>query len=43
MPAVRFKALRGVVGKPAFYFTVDRNTVVVVESDQLTQAQGASQ
>src|SRR5690606_32241861 len=43
LPAVGFKTLRSIVGKPAFHFAVDGNAVVVVEEHQLTQAQSAGQ
>src|SRR5690606_14435411 len=34
LPAVSFKTLHGVVGKPAFHFAVDGNAVVIVEGNQ---------
>ena len=43
VPAVGLEALRGVVGEPAFDLAVDGDAVVVVEGDQLAQAQGAGQ
>ncbi len=43
LPVVRFETRRGVVGEPAVHFAVDGNAVVVVEGDQLVQAQGAGQ
>jgi len=43
LPAVGFKALRGIVGEPALDIAVDGNAVIVVEGDELAQAQGASQ
>src|SRR5690606_35793719 len=43
LPAVGLEALRGVVGEPAFHLAVDGDAVVVVEGDQLAQAQGAGQ
>ncbi len=41
VPAVGFKALRGIVGEPAVDMTVDRDAVVVIEGDQFAQLQGA--
>ena len=35
MPAIGFKALRCIVGKPAFYMAVDGNTVVIVKAINL--------
>ena len=43
VPAVGFEARWRVVGKPAFNVTVDRDAVVIPESNQLTQAQRSSQ
>ncbi|MNZ56762.1 hypothetical protein D3C78_747150 [compost metagenome] len=43
LPAVGLEALRCVVGEPAVDFAVDGDAVVVVEGDQLAQAQGAGQ
>ena len=43
LPVVGFEALGRVVGEPAFDFTVDGDAVVIVEGDQLAQAQGAGQ
>ena len=43
VPAVRFEAGRGVVREPAFDFAIDGNAVVIVQGDQLVQAQGAGQ
>ena len=43
LPAVGAETLHGIVGKPAFHFTVDGNAVVVIKRHQLAQAQGASQ
>ena len=43
LPTVAFKTLRCVISKPTFNFTIDRNTVVIVESDQLAKAQGTGQ
>ena len=43
LPAIGLEALRGVVGEPAVDLAVDGNAVVVVEGDQLVQAQGAGQ
>ncbi|MCY1174327.1 hypothetical protein D9M73_145250 [compost metagenome] len=40
LPVVGLKTLRRVVGEPAFDFAVDGDTVVIVERDQLAQAQG---
>ena len=41
VPPVRLEALRGVVGEPVPDVAVDRNAVVVVEDDQLVQAERA--
>ncbi len=41
LPAVGLEAARGVIGKPAMDFAVDGDAVVIVESDQLVQRQGA--
>jgi len=43
LPVVGFETLRGVVGEPAFDFAVDGDAVVIVEGDQLAQAQRAGQ
>ncbi|SBL84089.1 Uncharacterised protein [Klebsiella oxytoca] len=43
VPAVGFKALRGVIGEPAFDVTVDGDAVVVIERHQLAQFQGTGQ
>ena len=43
LPAVGFKTLGRVVGKPAVHFTVDGDAVVVIEHDQLAKAQCTSQ
>ncbi|MNQ60098.1 hypothetical protein D3C85_743670 [compost metagenome] len=43
LPAVGLEALRRVVGEPALDFAVDGDAVVVVEGDQLAQAQGTGQ
>ena len=43
VPAVGFETLRGVVAEPAFDLAVDGNAVVVVQHDQLRQAQRAGQ
>ena len=41
LPTVSLEALRRVVAEPAFYFTINRNPVVIVEGNQLAQTQGA--
>ena len=43
LPVVGFETLRRVVGEPAFDFAVDGNAVVIVEGNQLAQAQGTGQ
>lgn len=43
VPAVGFETLDGVVGEPAFYVTVDGDTVVIPERDQFAQLQGTGQ
>ena len=43
VPAVAFETLRDVFGKPAVYFAVDGNIVVVIQYHQFAQAQGAGQ
>ena len=43
MPTVGFEALRRVVGEPAFDMAVDGDAVVVPESDQLAETEGAGQ
>ena len=43
VPAIGFKALRRVVGEPALDVAVDADAVVVVQRDQLGQAQRAGQ
>ncbi|MNM96841.1 hypothetical protein D3C81_1093330 [compost metagenome] len=43
VPAVRGKALRGVIGKPAGDVAVDGDAVVVVQADQLAQPERARQ
>ena len=42
-PAVLFEAHRGIVHEPAFAFTVDGNTIVIVQVDPLAQTQGIGQ
>jgi hypothetical protein len=37
VPAVRFEALRRVVGKPTFHFAINRNSIVIVEANQLAK------
>ena len=39
MPAVAVETFRRIVGEPAFDATIDRNTVVVVERDELAQSE----
>src|SRR5690606_2584431 len=43
MPAVGFKALGRIVGKPAFNMTVNGDAIVVPECNQFTQPQGTGQ
>src|SRR4029079_10957394 len=43
VPAVGLEAFRRVVGEPVLDVAVDRNAVVVVEADQLAEAQRAGQ
>ena len=43
MPVIGFKTFCRIVGKPAFGFTVDGNTVVIVKTNQLAQSQRARQ
>ena len=43
VPAIRFKALGGIVGVPVLDVTIDRDAVVIPESDQLVQLPGAGQ
>ncbi len=43
LPAIGLEAPRGVVGEPALDMAVDRDAVVVIERDQLTQAERARQ
>ena len=43
MPPIGHEALRRVVGEPALGLSVDRYSVVVVEHDQLAEAEGARQ
>ena len=43
LPTVGAETLYGIVGEPAFHFTVNGNAIVVVEGHQFTQAQGACQ
>ena len=43
VPAVGFKAFRGVVGEPAFNVAVDGDAVVIIERHQFTQFQGTGQ
>lgn len=40
VPAVAFKALRDVFGKPAVHFAVDGDIVIVIQNNQFAQAQG---
>ena len=39
MPAIGLKALRGIVSKPTLDLSIDRNTIIVVNGDQLAEAQ----
>ena len=43
MPAIGLKALRGIVSKPTLDLSIDRDTIIVVNGDQLTEAQCARQ
>ncbi len=43
VPAVGFKAFRGIVGEPAFNVTIDGDAVVIIERHQFTQFQGTGQ
>ena len=43
VPAVGFKAFRGVVGEPAFNVAVDGDAVVISTTHQFTQFQGTGQ
>ncbi len=43
MPAVRFKALSGVISEPAINVTIDGNTVVIIEGNQFAQLQRTRQ
>ena len=43
MPAICLEALRRVVREPALDAAVDRDAVVIVEDDELSEPQGASQ
>ena len=43
VPAIGLETLRRVVSEPTLDMAVDRDAVVVVERDQLAQAQGASE
>src|SRR5690606_1216196 len=43
LPAVGTEALYRIVGEPAFHFTVDGNAVVIVERDQLAEAERAGE
>ena len=43
VPVIGFETLMGVVGKPAFGFAIDRDAVMVIEADQLAEAERARQ
>ena len=43
VPAVAFEALRNIFAKPAVHFAVDGDIVVVIQHNQLAQAQRARQ
>ncbi len=43
MPAIGLEALWSIIAKPAFDATVDRNIIIIVKADQLTEAQRAGQ
>ncbi|SXE21908.1 Uncharacterised protein [Klebsiella variicola] len=43
VPAVGFKAFRGIVGEPAFNVAVDGDAVVIIEGNQFAQFQGTGQ
>ncbi len=43
VPAVRAEALRGVVGEPVLDLAVDRDSIVVVDRDELVELPGAGQ
>ncbi len=43
VPAVGFKAFRGIVGEPAFNVAVDGDAVVIIEGHQFAQLQGPGQ
>src|SRR5471030_1836679 len=43
LPVVGFETFRRVIGEPAFDFAVDGDAVVIVESNQFTQAQRTGQ
>ena len=41
VPAVGFEARRSIIGKPAFDFTIDGDTVVISECSLFAETQGA--
>ncbi len=43
MPVIGLKAFRGIVGKPAVGFAINRDAVVIVKADEFAQSQGARQ
>ncbi|VGQ05312.1 hypothetical protein SB6094_03719 [Klebsiella quasivariicola] len=43
VPAVGFKAFRGIVGEPAFNVAVDGDAVIIIEGHQFAQFQGTGQ
>jgi len=43
LPAVGFEALAGVIGEPSANVAVDGDLIVIVEDDELAEAQGAGQ
>ena len=43
LPTIGFKASWRIIGEPAFDITINRNAVVVIEGNQLTQAPSPSQ
>ncbi len=43
LPAIGLEAARGVIGEPAVHLAIDGDAIVIVEGDQLVQAQRAGQ
>ena len=43
LPAIGFKSGRGIIGKPTANRTINRNAIVIIQTNQLTQPKRAGQ